>query len=216
MDVPSVAEPLKVAGPWDVQFAQGWGAPPRVQLSELISWSKLSDPGVRYFSGKAIYSKQVHIFASLVGRDRALFLDLGEVGVIARVKLNDRDLGILWRAPFQIEITGVARAGANSLEVMVVNLWPNRIIGDENLPDDCEWNVPPGFGPPAAQGSAQTQPQRPVLQTLKAFPQWLLDGKPSPTGRFTFSIIKVWRKDAPLLPSGLLGPVTLLSAARVT
>ena len=216
VNVAHLPDPLKINGPWSVEFTPDWGAPARVQLPELISWSEHSDPGVRYFSGKATYLKQIHIPAPLVGRDRALFLDLGDVGVIARVKLNGRDLGILWRAPFQIDVSGAARTGANSLEVTVVNLWPNRIIGDENLPDDCEWNAPLRMGPPPAQGTAQAQPHRPLLQTLKAFPQWLLDGKPSPTGRFTFSIIKVWSKDAPLLRSGLMGPVTLVPAARVT
>jgi hypothetical protein len=216
----SLPDPLPIAGPWDVQFAPDWGAPPRAQLPELISWSEHSDPGVRYFSGRAAYTKQIQVPASMTGRNRALYLDLGEVQVIARVKLNGRDLGTLWRPPFLIDVSGVARGGANALEVTVVNLWPNRIIGDENLPDDCEWNAPAvrgpgGLGP--GPGPTQAQPQRPALrQTLKAFPQWLLDGKPSPTGRFTFSIIKVWPKDAPLIRSGWIGPVWLRCAARIS
>jgi len=143
-------------------------------------------------------------------------LDLGDVQVIASAKLNSKELGTMWWSPFRVDVTGAAHAGANLLEVTVVNLWPNRIIGDEHLPDDCEWNEPLRFGPTPAPGSAQAQPQPPPLQTLKAFPQWLLDGKPSPTGRFTFSIIKVWSKDAPQLKSGLLGRVTLVPAVRVT
>jgi hypothetical protein len=218
-NVPSVNLPVMIDGPWKVEFASGWGAPQQVRFPELISWTEYPDPGVKYFSGKATYSKQIQIPVSLVSKDRALYLDLGDVGVIASVKLNGRDLGILWRAPFRVEITSAVHAGANSLEVMVVNLWPNRLIGDEQLPDDCEWTSFAGFGPPPPSGSEATAGQvlqRPVMQTLKAYPQWLLDGKPSPTGRFTFSIIKVWSKDAPLLRSGLLGPVTLVSAARVT
>ena len=70
----------------------------------------------------------------------------------------------------------------------VVNLWVNRLIGDEQLPDDS----------PRADG-----------QTLQQWPQWLLDGKPSPTGRYTFTSHRLWKKGDRLLPSGLLGPVTL-------
>jgi hypothetical protein len=84
---------------------------------------------------------------------RVLYLDLGDVEVMARVKLNGRELGILWKKPFRIDITSGARAGANSLELTVVNLWPNRLIGDANLPEDCEFMVPAGRG-----GGGGTEP----------------------------------------------------------
>jgi hypothetical protein len=127
-------------------------------------------------------------------KDRLLFLDLGEAEVMAIVKLNGKELGILWKKPFRLDITSAAREGENSLELTVVNLWPNRLIGDANLPEDCSWTK---------EGE------------LKEYPQWLLDDKPSPTGRFTFSIIKVWSKDDALRKSGLLGPVVLHTVAKV-
>ena len=215
VNVPSITEPLRIRGPWDLKFTPNWGAPPAIHLPELISWSEHADPGVRYFSGRATYTKQVHIDSTMVGKGKLLFLDLGDVQVIASVKLNGKAIGTLWRAPFRADITSAAREGDNLLEVTVVNLWPNRLIGDEQLPEDCEWNEAIRMGPPPSAGS--TGALHPLLmQTLKAFPQWFLDGKPSPSGRFTFSIIKVWGKDAPLLRSGLLGPVTITSAAEVT
>jgi hypothetical protein len=103
-------------------------------------------------------------------------------------------LGVLWKKPFKIDITSAAEVGENDLEVTVVNLWPNRQIGDENLPADCSWSD---------KGE------------LLEYPGWHSAGKPSPTGRFTFSIIKVWSKDDALRKSGLLGPVVLHSFARV-
>ena len=106
---------------------------------------------------------------------------------MARVKLNGRDLGVLWKPPFRVNLSGAARAGSNQLEVQVTNLWPNRLIGDEQLPPDVEWD---GIH-------------------LKQWPQWLLDGKPSPTGRLTFTTWHHWTKDSPLLDSGLIGPVSL-------
>ena len=107
---------------------------------------------------------------------------------MARVKWNGTDLGILWKPPYQVDIIGKAHAGKNQLEVSVVNLWPNRMIGDEQLPEDS---------------------QRNDNGTLKEWPKWVGEGKPSPTGRLTFTSWRLWKKDSPLRESGLIGPVTL-------
>ena len=195
IEIAKLPEDLKITGPWDVQFAPNWGAPQRLQFPELISWSDHSEQGVRYFSGKAIYHKKIRVSADMLKKDHLLLLDLGEVEVMAIVKLNGKNLGILWKKPFRLDITSVAREGENSLELTIVNLWPNRLIGDANLPEDCSWTD---------------------AGELKQYPQWLLDDKPSPTGRFTFSIIKVWSKDDVLRRSGLLGPVVLYTVANVT
>ena len=185
--VTPVEGPVTLSGPWDLRFPPHWGAPASVALPALTSWTENSDAGVRYFSGTATYVKDLDIPAALLGPGRSLALDLGAVKNIAQVKLNGQNLGILWKAPFRVDVTGVARAGVNHLEVAITNLWPNRIIGDEQLPDDSEWDG----------------------DHLRRWPQWLLDGKPSPTGRLTFTTWKHYDKNSPLLPSGLLGPVTL-------
>ena len=182
--------PLEVSGPWQVRFATGWGAPAEITLPQLMSWSDHADAGVKYFSGAATYSKTFSIPRAMVGKGKRLYLDLGEVQVMAQVKLNGRDLGLLWKPPFQMDITEAAKAGDNRLEVKVINLWPNRLIGDEQLPEDSERN-PNG--------------------TLKSWPQWLAGGNPSPTGRHTFTSWRLWKKGDPLLRSGLLGPVRLQS-----
>ncbi len=192
--------PLQITGSWKVAFTPGWGAPATIQFPGLISWSDHSDKGIRYFSGKAIYQKKIMIPPSMLKKNQLLMLDLGEVEVIAKAKLNGIDLGILWKKPFHIDITSAAQEGENLLEIMVVNLWPNRLIGDANLPEDCSWSNRNGSGVPA---------------TLLEYPKWLIDNEASPTGRFTFSIIKVWSKDATLIKSGLLGPVLLRSVARI-
>jgi hypothetical protein len=119
---------------------------------------------------------------------------LGKVEVMAAVKLNGKDLGILWKEPYRVEVTGALKSGENALEVEVVNLWINRMIGDEQLPEDSERN-PNG--------------------TLKQWPPWLQEGKPSPTGRFTFTSWRLWQKDSPLVESGLLGPVKLRATQRM-
>ena len=142
---------------------------------------------MRYFSGTATYEREIDISADRLASGRELWLDIGEVKDFAVVSLNGRDFGVLWKPPFRVNITAAARPGANRLAVKVTNLWPNRLIGDEQLPRDVEWDG----------------------KQLKEWPQWLLDGRPSPTGRLTFTTWHHYTKDSPLLESGLLGPVTL-------
>jgi hypothetical protein len=132
--------------------------------------------------------------AGLIAPGRRLYLDLGKVQVMASIRVNGKDLGILWKQPYCVEVTDALKPGANTLEVQVANLWINRQIGDEQLPEDSERN-PNG--------------------TLKQWPQWLLDGKTSPTGRYTFTSWRLWHEDSPLVESGLLGPVKLRVAQSV-
>ena len=161
-------------------------------FEELDDWSQRPESGVRYYSGTAVYRKSFSLPPSALGNPRSrLFLDLGRVEVTAQVKLNGKDLGVVWKRPYRVDVTEASRPGENVLEIDVVNLWINRQIGDEQLPEDSQRN-PNG--------------------TLKQWPQWLQEGKPSPTGRYTFTSWRLWKKDDPLVPSGLLVPVTLLRA----
>ena len=187
LKVGALPPPIEIRGPWEVEFPKGWGAPEHVTFARLASWTANPNPGVKYFSGVATYHRQFEIPAGMLGKGRRLYLDLGRVAVMARVIINGHDLGILWKPPFSVDITDAVRIGQNKLEVRVVNLWPNRLIGDDQLPEDCEWN---GL-------------------RLVRWPKWLLEGKPSPTGRLTFTTWKHWHKNDSLLESGLLGPVTL-------
>lgn len=191
---------MEIQGGWKLSFPPNWGAPDSVNLDHLISWPDHPHPGVKYFSGTATYQKQLEIPASFLGKDRALWLDLGIVKNLAKVKLNGRDLGVLWKPPFRVDISTVAKPGENGLEVQVVNLWPNRLIGDEQLPED---GMPWRRSTPASWGWDLVG---------SVWPQWFVDGKPSPTGRLTFATHRHFTKDSPLLPSGLLGPVRLVSS----
>jgi hypothetical protein len=64
-----------------------------------------------------------------------MYLDLGKVRNLARVRLNGRELGVKWCAPWRVEIAGIAQQRKNTLEIEVANLWPNRLIGDSALPE---------------------------------------------------------------------------------
>jgi hypothetical protein len=195
VDVKNVAKPLEVTGQWELSFPPNWGAPPKVTLDKLISWTEHNDAGVRYFSGTTTYVKEFEIPKELLSPRRVIYLDLGRVKNLCEVKLNGKDFSVLWKPPFRVDITNIARAGKNRLEVRVTNLWVNRLIGDEQFPDDCEW-----------QG-----------KRLRQFPQWFLEGKPRPSKeRLTFTTWKHWTKNAPLLESGLLGPVTVRAGERIS
>ncbi|MCC6694747.1 MAG: hypothetical protein IT365_03855 [Candidatus Hydrogenedentes bacterium] len=193
--VDDIPRSLAVEGPWEVHFPSGTGAPGRVKMHQLIPLNEHEDPGVRYFSGEATYSTNLDVPQNLLGAERRIYLDLGKVQVIARIALNGTGLGTLWKPPFRMDITSHIRPGTNTLEIRVANLWVNRLIGDEQLPEDTV---------------------RSEEGALAEWPQWLLDGQRSPAGRIAFSTWRLWRMDEPLHESGLIGPVTLQVTKQIT
>ena len=118
---------LTLTGPWNVAFAPGWGAPESVTFAALEDWSKRPEPGIRFYSGTAIYKLG---FDWEGGANGAACLDLGAVEVIAQVKLNGVDCGIAWTPPYRVEIGKALRPGYNELEVRVANTWANRLMGE--------------------------------------------------------------------------------------
>ena len=118
-------------------------------------------------------TKLQNVSAERLKNGRRVWLDLGQVEQLAEVFVNDQPLGVLWKPPFQVDITDVAKAGDNKLEVKVTNCWKNRILGDWKVPADQK-----------------------ITWTLYSFYHN--------------------EKDAPLMPSGLLGPVRLLSSESIT
>jgi hypothetical protein len=171
-------------GPWNVTFDTIWGGPDNVVFEELSDWSKHNDEGIKYYSGTAVYTKRFNgPPESDPEQERRLFLDLGKVYNMARVKLNGKDLGVVWTAPWQVEITGNLKPADNILEIEVANLWINRLIGDEKEP----WDGISGG----------------------KWPEWLINGKERPSNRYTFTTHRFYKKDDPLNESGLKGPVVI-------
>ena len=160
------------------------GGPGNVTFDKLEDWSQRPEKGIKYYSGTAVY--QTTFVAGPLSANTKWMLDLGRVEVMTEVKLNGKDLGILWKAPYQVDVTVALKPGENKLELKVVNLWINRLIGDENLPEDSKRN---------AKGM------------LESWPEWVQQEKPSPTGRISFATHRLWKKGDPLSPSGLIGPV---------
>ncbi|HEV2487933.1 MAG TPA: glycosyl hydrolase [Terracidiphilus sp.] len=151
---------------WSVSFQLGRGAPEKVTFDRLTSWSDNSIEGVKYFSGTATYSKTVEIPESALAPGAHFWLDLGDVKDVAEVAVNGKYLGILWKTPFKVDLTGVLKPGSNQIVIQVTNLWVNRLIGDQ---------------------------------------------QPYAVKKYTFTDFAPYKADSPLLPSGLLGPVRIIS-----
>lgn len=166
--LPQVSETpiLHVKGAWNVSFEPDRGAPEKITLGKLASWSDNANDGVKYFSGTATYTRTIHVPGSLIKPGERLWLDLGDVRELASVTVNGRNLGTVWKTPFRLDVTDAIRPGANTLTVKVTNLWVNRLIGDQ---------------------------------------------QPNNSKKYTFTTFKPYEAGSPLSPSGLLGPVRIVS-----
>lgn len=178
-----------IEGPYEVAFDPAWGGPKRpVTFGKLADWKDHPDPGIKYYSGEAVYRKTFDRPTAIQEHDR-VFLDLGVVHKLARVKLNGEDLGIVWTPPYRVAVTGKLKPGPNRLEVTVVNTWVNRLIGDQ-------------------------QPGDKDARVLK-WDDGMLGGKPQRAGRYTFTTARDYDAQSSLQESGLLGPVTLRVAEEL-
>ena len=160
---------LSADGAWSVEFQAGRGAPAKVVLPSLVSWSENADKGVKYFCGTGTYTKTIQASPEWFHSGATLWIDLGDVKNIAELTVNGKPIGVLWHAPFRADVTSALKPGANEVQVKVTNLWVNRLIGDQ---------------------------------------------QPDATTKYTFADVKPYKADSPLLPSGLLGPVTVLQQSK--
>jgi (4-O-methyl)-D-glucuronate---lignin esterase len=127
---------VSLAGPWEVTFPSGMGAPENITLNSLESWTASKDEGVKYFSGTALYTKTFEVPKRWIQPDAKLVLDLGKVADIAEVTINGTLTGLLWNAPYRTDVTGLLKKGTNKIEVKVTNQWTNRLIGDQKSAPD--------------------------------------------------------------------------------
>lgn len=204
--VARLEEPVAVGKKWEVSFPEGLGAPEKITMSRLTSLHKHTDSGVRYFSGTATYKTEFKVRPSILAENKVVCLDLGEVEVMAEVIVNGVNKGILWSRPYAVDVTDVLRPGKNTLEVKVTNLWTNRLIGDEQLPEENEYV--PGGGTNGIGALSRG--------AIKKLPDWYKNGEHKPAGgRIAFTTWKHYRADSPLVESGLIGPVRLIIGRKV-
>jgi hypothetical protein len=121
---------VTVEGPWKVTFQPDRGAPANATFDKLTSYTENSDAGIKYFSGTATYTKTINVPASSLTKGSPVWLDLGDVKNLAEVTVNGKSLGVIWKKPFRVDVTNALKAGDNKVEIKVVNLWVNRLIGD--------------------------------------------------------------------------------------
>ena len=127
-------ESIDISSNWTVHFDPTMRGPKQaVKFDSLIDWTTSNNDRIKFYSGKALYSKNIQIDKALVGK--SFRLDLGNLSAIARIYLNGKDVGGLWTPPFQIDISDNIVPGINKLEIEVINNWKNRLIGDANLPE---------------------------------------------------------------------------------
>ncbi|MDR3229555.1 MAG: hypothetical protein LBT53_09180 [Puniceicoccales bacterium] len=125
----------EATAPWQVKFDSGEikrGPAEPVTFERLQSWSEHADERIRYYSGEATYKTTIKI--TEIPKGQKLFLDLGKVSLLAKIKVNGADAGGVWTPPYRVEITSLVKVGVNEIEVEVVNNWTNRLIGDTRLP----------------------------------------------------------------------------------
>lgn len=169
-------------------------------IDTLIDWSKSEINDLKYYSGTITYTNTFVLDNK--PEDKRIVLSLGDVRNMASVRVNDHRFPVMWKAPYYLDITEALKIGKNKLEIDITNLWPNRMIGDEQEPDDIEWSEP------LVYDYAPGKPE--AGRFMKTIPDWLRNGTPRPSsGRKTVGCFKFFRAESPLLPSGLLGPVDI-------
>lgn len=200
VELPRLPAAQAVTGPWRVEFKDGRGAPPHADFATLTPWNEHDNPGIRFYSGTAIYRTRLSVPKAASGQ--VARLDLGTVADIARVFVNGREAGVAWHAPFRVDVTALLREGENELEIHVANRWINRLIGDEAIDDGLKFQ---------REGVSKFTDGR-----LLEMPAWLYDAsRRDERKRHSFHTWKHYKADSPLVPSGLLGPVRLEWLNRV-
>jgi len=141
VNISSLPPAIILNGPWQVSFPPKLGAPASSVFKTLASWTVNTDNGIKYFSGTATYKKEMIIPQEMIGSNKAVYLDLGDVKNIAEVEVNGISFGTLWKPPFRVDITSALKTGVNTLQIKVTNNWPNRLIGDKVLGQAITWKT---------------------------------------------------------------------------
>lgn len=194
--VTKATEKKHLAGSWRLTFEDKKQMEDHIWLDTLTSLHEFTDDRVKYYSGAITYTTEFKLADARQGKDIRYELDLGEMYDLAKVNINGSELRTIWKKPYVADISRYVRKGNNTLKITVVNTWVNRIIGDEQLSPEAFYDN---------DGTIFTNGR------LLRFPSWLYSGfKPDSLKRFTFTTWQHYHQDSPLLPSGLVGPVSII------
>ena len=128
-------EKMDLSESWEVRFNPAMGGPESYPFDKLNSWTTIDHEGIRFYSGKASYSKEFFLTEESVSGNREAYVVFGDIQEMARVTVNGNDCGIVWLPPYKARITPHLQSGTNKITVQVINTWNNRIVGDLRNPD---------------------------------------------------------------------------------
>ncbi|RYD71090.1 MAG: hypothetical protein EOP55_21180, partial [Sphingobacteriales bacterium] len=181
---------------WKVNFQKKMGAPEKADLS-AGSYADSEIFGIKYFSGTATYQTTKSLSYKEISNE--VILDLGEVKNIAEIIINDKIVDTLWCPPFKAKISKFLKPGENKIAIKVTNTWWNRMVGDEQLPEDLTWYPNLNYAGKDFRG-----------YEIKEIPKWVWTGEQRPSkDRVSFSPWKFVEKNSKLEEAGLIGPVNL-------
>ncbi|WP_371193804.1 glycosyl hydrolase [Glaciecola sp. SC05] len=184
-------EPQQLNGPWQVTFDGFYGLDKTFTFKQLVDWAVHPEQEIQDYSGTARYQSK---FTIEENNSSETWLDLGTVAVSASVYVNDKHVAVSWMPPHQLDITEYLKTGENVLRVEVANLWVNRLIADEALPDTSGFEV------------ATTSNNVTTLMV-----DWYKNNEaPPPTERITFTTQPFFKASDEKASSGLIGPVRLM------
>ncbi len=191
--VNTIPQAIEIENNWILKFPKEMVDKTSIVQNKLKSLTEYENYDIKHFSGTTSYTNEFTISNEINAANYKIVLDLGKVEVIAEVILNNKNIGILWHEPFQIDITKYIISGTNKLEIKVTNLWINRLIGDAKFDDDAKFTTAGSRG-----------------KGIKEIPEWLLTNQPKPKSeRKIFSTWQFYDSKSDLFPSGLIGPVKI-------
>ncbi|MGJ8678899.1 glycosyl hydrolase [Paraglaciecola sp.] len=192
-EIQTPIEQQNVEGPWQVEFSDFYGLNNSYSFEKLVDWKDHSEQAIQDYSGTAVYRNTMVVPVTHLKDDLRLSLDLGQVSVAASVKINGKFIGTTWINPHQLDITDYVVAGENQLEIEVANLWVNRLLADNKLPDNSGFKIARWQDP------------------ITPMPKWFINNQPPPASeRITFATQKFMKGNEPRESSGLVGPVKVV------
>ena len=84
-------------------------------MSDLASWTQLNEERLKFHSGTATYQKTFTLSKKQLDKSKEFYLDLGQVDVIAEVRVNGKNCGIAWKAPYRVELSDALKSGENQI-----------------------------------------------------------------------------------------------------
>jgi methionine-rich copper-binding protein CopC len=187
---PTFTRVSRLEGPWNVEFFPAKNDPQTIKFEQLVDWTTRPEEAIRYHSGVAAYRKLFDLPDLDLADDSRIHLDLGAVHDQCMVRLNGKNLGFVWTAPWRVDITSAVKPSGNRLEILVANGWVNRLIGDQ-------------------------QPGNKNVRQV-SWPSGLLEGKTYPAGRHTYVTRNFYKASSTLMPAGLVGPVSVMASGPDT